>query len=262
MTSYKVELEVATQIAFKAGKIMRRYFKDGQQRMIKVDGTPLTIADTTINRMVIEELREHFPDDIVVGEEESTGGYGTGRRWLCDPIDGTKAFTWGVPTAMFSLALVIDGRPTVGVAYEPQLEMLYSAVMGEGAFCNAQPLRVNSDSLQSGILATLSSPSRIRNDAAYLREFIDSKVDMAVFSGAVAKSVRVAEGRFVGYLEEMVNPYDMAAVDVIVTEAGGMLTSFDGKQLDYINGFTGAVVTNGVIHDELLQVINRSRQST
>lgn len=259
MTSYKAELEVATRIAYKAGDIMQMYFRDGQERIIKDDGTPLTIADTTINRMVIDELTKHFPEDLVIGEEESTGGYGLGRRWLCDPIDGTKAFTWGVPTAMFSLALVIDGTPTVGAAYEPQLDALYTAVTGEGAFCNGQPLSVNNDSLASGILATVSSPGRIRNQAAYLGELIDSKVDMATFSGAVAKSVRVAEGRFVGYLEEMVSPYDMAAVDVIVTEAGGKLTDFNGELLDYINGFKGAVVSNGAIHNELLQVIARSR---
>ena len=259
MTSFKFELEVAIQIARSAGDIMRTYFSEGQQRVVKSDGTPLTIADTMINRMVIEKLHESFPDDTVIGEEESTGGYGMGRRWLCDPIDGTKAFTWGVPTAMFSLALVIDGKPTVGVAYEPQLNMMYQAVAGEGAYCNGQPLRVNGDTMQGGILATVSSPERIRDKAAYLREFIDSKVQMAIFSGAVAKSVRVAEGRFVGYLEEMVNPYDMAAVDVIVSEAGGKITTFDGMPLDYVHGFKGAVVSNGVIHDELLAVIARSR---
>lgn len=107
----KRELEVAKSIALKAGEVMRQYFYDGQQKVIKDDGTPLTIADTTINRMVIEKLAKEFPEDGTIGEEESTTDYGQGRKWICDPIDGTKAYTWGVPTAMFSLALVVDGAP-------------------------------------------------------------------------------------------------------------------------------------------------------
>lgn len=256
----QAELDVATSIAREAGEIMRRYFDAGQERVIKNDGTPLTIADTAINRLVIERLGTHFPDDIVIGEEESTGEYGMGRRWLCDPIDGTKAFTWGVPTAMFSLALVIDGKPMLGVAYEPMLDKLYTAIDGQDALCNGNTLQVNHDSFESGIFATLSNQERIRRGASYLDELIDRKVDMAAFSGAVAKSVRVAEGRFIGYVEEMVNPYDMAAVEVIVRQAGGMITDMNGKSLDYVNGFRGAVVSNGNIHDELIAIITRSRQ--
>ena len=105
MSMYEQELHTAQRIAREAGDIMRRYFDGDQQRQTKADGTPVTIADTTINSLVIQRLHETFPDDGVIGEEESTAGYGLGRKWLCDPVDGTKAFTWGVPTAMFSLEI-------------------------------------------------------------------------------------------------------------------------------------------------------------
>lgn len=255
----KHELDIAIQIAHEAGAIMRQYFDADQQRVIKSDGSPLTIADTTINRMVIERLAEHFPDDIVIGEEESTGEYGMGRRWFCDPIDGTKAFTWGVPTAMFSLGLVIDGRPTMGVCYEPMLDQMYTAVHGEGAYRNGQKLQVNTQSLEEGILGTISSHYRIRHEAAYLDTLLDRHVDMAMFSGAVAKCIRVAEGRFTGYIEELVNGHDMAAAELIVTEAGGRVTDLNGDILDYSRPLKGAVTSNGVVHDELLRLIDAAR---
>lgn len=249
------ELAVAKSIAYKAGEIMRQYFADDQQRTIKSDGTPVTIADTTINSLVISELAREFPGDIVIGEEESTGDYGNGRRWFCDPIDGTKAFIWGVPTAMFSLGLVVEGRPRLGVCYEPMLDHLYWAESGKGAFKNGEQLCVNNLRLEEGILGTISSQYRIRREAPYFDALLDRRIDMAAFSGAVAKCVRVAEGRFTGYIEELVNAHDMAACELIVTEAGGRVTSLDGTLLDYTKPFKGAIVSNGRVHDELLNII-------
>lgn len=251
---YQAELAIAKQISAQAGQIMRRYFDADQERQIKSDGTPLTVADTAINSLVIAELAKEFPDDIVIGEEESTGDYGMGRRWFCDPIDGTKGFTWGVPTAMFSLGLVVDGQPVMGVCYEPMLDKLYWAVVGEGAFCNNQPISVNDQTLATGILGTISSQYRLRRGAPYMDTLLDlePRIDMAAFSGAVAKTVRVAEGRFVGYIEELVNGHDMAASHVIVTEAGGMISDLNGCPLDYSQPIRGAVVSNGVVHDQLI----------
>src|SRR5437868_351607 len=104
--NYSKELNAANEIAFKAGKIMLEYFDGDQQVDTKSDNSPVTIADKLINSMVIEELAKHFPEDGVIGEEESTTDYGPGRKWFCDPIDGTIGYIWGTPTSMFSLALV------------------------------------------------------------------------------------------------------------------------------------------------------------
>ncbi len=255
MSMYEQELHTAQRIAREAGSVMRRYFDGDQQRQTKADGTPVTIADTTINSLVIQRLHETFPDDGVIGEEESTTGYGLGRKWLCDPVDGTKAFTWGVPTAMFSLALVVDGMPTVGVGYEPMTDRLYWAVRGHGAFCNGTRLQVNRQTLTEGIFAASCSYANIRRHK-YYDKLIERKVSTASISGAVAKSVRVAEGRFVGYYAEKVNAYDMAAVHVIVEEAGGKMTSISGQPLNYTQPFCGALVSNGAVHDELMAIVH------
>lgn len=257
---YKQELASAQDIARKAGEIMRRYFDGDQQREKKSDGTPVTVADTTINSMVIDALSQDFPGDIVIGEEESTGGYGSGRRWFCDPIDGTKAFTWGVPTAMFSLGLVVDGQPVLGVCYEPMLDQLYFATIGGGAYRNDVQIHVNDQTLENGILGTISSQYRLRRHAPYVDALLDhpSRIDMAAFSGAVAKVVRIAEGRFVGYIEELVNPHDMAACQVILTEAGGRVTDMQGNAYNYTKPFKGTIASNGLVHGELVTICQSS----
>ena len=251
---YDLELKTAKSLAQLAGDIMRQYFYGNQQLEIKNDGTPLTIADTTINQLVIDQLAESFPADVVIGEEASTGDYGLGRRWLCDPIDGTKAFTWGVPTAMFSLALVVDGKPVLGVGYEPMTDQLYWAVEGRGSYCNQRRLAVNKADLASGVVAVMSDADAIRQSVD-IGSLVDRGVRTASFSGAVAKTVRVAEGRFIGYVDQRVNPYDMAAVDIIVREAGGKITDRNGLDLNYLQSFKGAVVSNGLVHEELLDII-------
>lgn len=259
MNRFQQELETAKIIAKQAGSIMLEYFDADQQKEIKQDGTPVTIADKLINTMVIDELRRVFPNDIVIGEEESTGGYGMGRRWFCDPIDGTKGYTWGTPTAMFSLGLVIDGMAVLGVAYDPFLDRLYYAVKGGGTFCNDQPIRVSKLSLREGVVAIGSSARELRRGLPYLDTLLDNSIQTAVFSGAVYKMMLVARGKAVGYTEALVNAHDMAASHVIVEEAGGTISDMRGNTYDYTRPFRGTIVSNGVVHDELVAIINEER---
>ncbi len=253
MDSYDNELKAAISIARHAGDIMRTYFDGDQQQETKEDGSPVTIADKQINRLVIEQLSHLFPEDGVIGEEASTTTHGMGRKWICDPVDGTKAFTWGVPTAMFSLGFVVDGEPMVGVVYDPFLDKLYTAVKGKGSYCNAQKLAVSSDGLQNGVVAVASDVKEITR-LPYIRT-IPKPV---TFSGSIYKSVLVARGRFVGFVEAGSTDHDMAAAQVIVEEAGGRVTNLHGKPLDYSAPFAGVVVSNGVVHEALLEIITVS----
>lgn len=257
MQDWSKELNVAKDIAKQAGVIARKYFKDDTPVDRKADDSPVTKADIEINRLVIEELSKHFNDGIV-GEEESTAEYGAGRRWICDPIDGTRAFTWGVPTAMFSLGFVIDGVPTVGVAYDPFLDKLYEAVSGAGSFCNEQPIRVSSTGISGASIGISASPERVLQNpsqANLLTRLVEKKARLVGFSGSVYRACLVARGRLAGYVEKDINTHDLAAVHVIITEAGGKLTDFDGKPLDYSKAFKGAVISNGVTHDDLLECV-------
>lgn len=254
---YSRELEIAKTLASEAGKIMLQYFDGDQQIEIKDDGSPVTIGDKQINTFVIARLKEAFPDDGIVGEEESTDNYGMGRKWLCDPIDGTRAYTWGLPSAMFSLALVVDGRPQVGVAYDPFLDRLYTGIVGQGSYCNGQKLAVSDSAMPGATIAVTGNLQNIINEPDYIKAITDTGAGLASFDGGVYKSTLVARGRLPGYIGKGSGPYDIAAAEVIVVEAGGKVTGLDGKQLDYAKDFQGVLVTNGIIHDQLVAVLSR-----
>ncbi len=251
---YETELKIAKDIALKAGKIMLEYF-DGDQGLEHKDiagATEVTIADKKINSMVIKELSKHF-DDGIIGEEESTSDYGSGRKWICDPIDGTRAFVIGIPSATFSLALVVDGVPIIGVAYDPFLDKLYWATKGQGSFCNGKPLAVSGNKLRGHYVLMPSNPKKIIADTKLINNLLETGARLDSIYGAVYKSCLVARGRAVGYLEKLVNPHDIAAVHVIVEEAGGKVTGYDGRELDYTKPFKGAILSNKVCHDELVR---------
>ena len=256
MADCSQELAAAKDIARQAGVIMRKYFDDAIVER-KADDSPVTKADLEINRLVIEELSKQFNDGIV-SEEESTAEYGMGRRWICDPIDGTRAFTWGVPTAMFSLGFVVDGVSVMGVAYDPFLDRLYEATAGGGSFCNGKPIHVSSIGISGGSVAISGSPERALespSQAALITNLLGKKARLVGFSGSVYRACLVARGKLVGYVEKDINAHDLAAVEVIIKEAGGMLTDFDGKPLNYSKAFKGAVISNTVTHSDLLSCV-------
>jgi fructose-1,6-bisphosphatase/inositol monophosphatase family enzyme len=126
-------LDFAKKLALQAGDIMLQYFDTDIAVETKEDASPLTIADTTINKMVIAAIHEKYPDHGIIGEEESDHTVGTKYVWVCDPIDGTIPFTMGVPTSQFSLALVKDGVSILGVLYDPYTKRMYEAVKGARA---------------------------------------------------------------------------------------------------------------------------------
>ncbi|HXY18145.1 MAG TPA: inositol monophosphatase [Candidatus Nitrosopolaris sp.] len=246
------KLEFAQGLARKAGQIILDYFKADQKISYKTDNTPVTVADKLINSHVIERIAQTYPDHGVVGEEESTERTDQENVWICDPIDGTKAFTWGLPTAMFSLALVTEGRPVLGAAYDPFLDRMFTGIHGQGAFCNGEQLSVSKDNLQTGIMAATAEIEKFRTER--YKYILDRGIRLAVFSGFVYKMCLVAEGRLVGHTEDNVGRHDIAAMDVIIQEAGGRVTDFADKPLDYSRPFKGTVVSNGVVHDELLKI--------
>src|SRR5882757_6693524 len=139
-------LQFAKQLAYDAGAIMKKYFGKQPAHEYKEDETIVTIADKEVNSLVIDRVKEAYPDHAVDGEEESFTN-DTEYVWVCDPIDGTNPFAMELPVSVFSLALVIDGQPVVGVIYDPFCDKLYSAAIGNGAFVGDKPLSVSKQSL-------------------------------------------------------------------------------------------------------------------
>lgn len=251
---YQTELQVAKDIAHKAGEIMLEYFDADQGLDHKDDGSVVTIADKAINRMVIEEITKKF-DDGIIGEEESTADYGPGRKWICDPIDGTKAFVIGVPTSTFSLALVVDGLPALGVVYDPFLDRLYWAIKGQGSYCNGKKLQVSENPLKGHYVGVSSDNAGLVEGVDVIKRLLKTGAKLDTTHGAVYKSCLVAHGRTVGYMEPRVNPHDVAAIHILVEEAGGKVTGYKGEKLDYSKRFKGVIVSNKTVHDGLLSCI-------
>jgi len=252
MSNYAKELEVAQAIAREAGVIMLEYFDADQKVETKADKSAVTIADKLINSLAIKRLAEAFPADDVIGEEESRGEYGLGRKWFCDPIDGTARYIAGEPTAMFSLGLVVDGKPAMGVAYDPFLDRMYVGVAGEPSLCNGQAISVSKDDFKSGRFAVSGSMKALFS-LVYFKRMIDDGIRCTPSNGAVHTMCLIARGKLVGYIEYGLNAYDMAAAHLILEGAGGKVTSLEGKELDYSKPFRGAIMSNGIMHDEIIR---------
>lgn len=259
------ELEFAKQISLEAGDIMLEYFRSSKMDAVwKADDTPITVADTKINDLVIKRSQKAFPEYGVLGEEASVH---KGREWMwvCDPIDGTMPFMMGLPVSTFSLALTRDGVPQLGVVYEPHLKNLYWAITGEGAFLNDFPIKVSNHGMKNAYIglevwAKTDNPREDLIPLYGLREIlIDSGAQPVTYSSGVIEGALVAGGQASGLIFGVKKPEDIAALKVIVEEAGGKVTDLEGKDQRYDTWTSGAVVSNGVIHDDLLVAVKNAR---
>ncbi len=247
--NYDKELAFAKNLAAEAGKIMREYFDtDKLQLEIKKDDTPLTIADTTINTLVIEEVKKNFSDCGVIGEEDS---FETEREklWIVDPIDGTMPFSLGIPVSTFCLAYVVDGEVMVGVVYDPFLDKLYSASRGGGAFVNDNKLSVTGvDTLDHSYLAAGGDVLLAANKNLASKNTRIFDLYSFAYCGAL-----VSSGSFVAAAMDWGSPWDAAAISLIVEEAGGRATDLQGNTRRYNAWGHGIVLSNGHVHEELLK---------
>ena len=217
----------------------------------KSDGTPVTAADRTAERLVREALARHAPGDGVLGEEEPETPGRTGRRWIVDPIDGTKGFTRGVPLYSTLLAMDDEHGPALGVIVIPALDQAVYA--GRGLGCWTAP----------GVPARVSTTPAV--DGAYLMSssyshWPDADLLAVKHAGAVLRTwgdgygyALVATGRADAMVDHTVERYDVAAMPVILAEAGGRFTSLAGEPGA---GHGSGVATNGLLHDELLGLLS------
>ncbi|MGB7957943.1 MAG: inositol monophosphatase [Minisyncoccia bacterium] len=243
--------EFVVDLAEKAGKIMLANFSLGMKKDWKEDNTPLTITDTTINKMVIEEVKKNFPDHALLGEEESNMKESE-YVWVCDPVDGTVPFSHGYPTFMFSLALTHNGESILGVLYDPTLKRMFYAEKGKGAFLNGQPMHVSKVSSFKNAMVNLDTDVRLID---LRKKLIDKDAYTTTFYSATYGAALVVCGEFVAQVYEYDKPWDGAAVKIIVEEAGGKVTDIAGKEQRYDKPINGFVATNGSVHDEIIRII-------
>lgn len=250
--------DFAVKLAYQAGEIMLKHFQIGIAKETKSDHTPLTIADTAINHMVIESVNKEYPDHVIQGEEESYKKSNSAYVWSCDPIDGTIPYTFGVPTSLFSLALLKDGEPILGVLYDPYMKRLYHAMKGEGAFLNETRIMVNSEkTFAHNYFGFPTYQATMVNQSALFDVFLKKQVKMLEYYSITYMASLVATGQWIGTLFQFDKPYDIAAVKVIVEEAGGKVTNMRGEEQRYDQPLFGAIISNGVIHEKLVKLVKK-----
>jgi myo-inositol-1(or 4)-monophosphatase len=260
MNDYQHELDIAKRLAKEAGDIMLEYFNSAASNpTVKSDRTIVTKADIEINEHVIERLTAETPGYSVWGEEQSSIIKGSKYTWVCDPVDGTMPFSKGMPISSFSLALVNEnGQSVVGVVYDPFQDRLFEAVKGRGAFLNGVKISVSAKAELEGACideelwinhqeeVIFSDPKDILNKAG---------VQVTTQCSAVLMGCFVAKGAYEAMVFGQGKPEDIAALAVIVPEAGGKVTDLFGNDQRYDTNIRGAIVSNGTIHGELLQII-------
>ncbi len=251
-------LAFAIEAAYRAGRMTLAHFNTGTAVEIKADATPVTVADKGAERMIREAIDKAFPGDAILGEEEG-GDESIPDRWVIDPIDGTKSFISGVPLYGTLLSYEKDGVPVLGVCYLPGLDELLYAERGGGAFLNGRPIRVSQKSnLAESVVCCGGHKGMIRAGRwPGFADLAERTLASRTWNDAFGYAL-VASGRVECMMDPAVSRWDLSAFHVIIPEAGGRLTDFNGNDI-FANGNRSlpAVATNGVLHDEILAAFQR-----
>jgi histidinol-phosphatase len=229
--NYDREVKFARRVATAAGENAKRIRARGVSAETKADTSPVTIADRENELMIREAIEREFPDDGILGEEGSSRIASSRRRWIVDPIDGTRDFVRGNRFWCVLIALEEEGEPVVGVAHFPMLDETYWAVRGGGSFLNHERLHV---SAIDSINACVFSPNGLHLIEArpYLRQVMDfMQRSWAVRSyGGPLDACLLAAGKAEIWFEPKLEIWDLAALKLIIEEAGGEFFALDGSR--------------------------------
>jgi myo-inositol-1(or 4)-monophosphatase len=257
MGEYSIYLEAARTVAREAGDLLRRDFFEVGEIFFKSKVDLVTKTDTASQDLVFRRLSGLFPGHDFLAEEGLKELTGAEFRWVFDPLDGTTNFAHRFPVFCVSLGLERRKELVCGVVFNPMNGEMFWAGRGEGAYFNGQKIRVSAiDDLNRSLLAT-GFPYDIRETKANMRhhdDFLLRTQGVRRCGSAALDLCYVACGRFDGFWEMKLNPWDTAAGAVIVEEAGGRITDFRGVPVDIYHPEVAA--SNGLIHEAMLGVLN------
>ena len=252
----KAYLDTARRAARQAGAIIRQRLGTavGVQHKGRID--LVTEVDLACERLILEIIQADWPDHAILGEEGGHQGAASGPLWIVDPLDGTRSFAHGYPFVCVSIGLELNGEISLGVVYDPIREELFEATRGGGARLNGQPISVSCcDRLEQALLVT-GFPyhlAEIDNQALF-----DLFREMVVHSGGIRRDgsaaldfCYLACGRFDGYWEFFLKPWDAAAGVVIAREAGAHVSDLSGQPFELKRA--ELLATNGLIHPEMIE---------
>jgi len=258
MTSTESFLPAMTRIAREAGALLIEYFHQGLKIEYKGEADLVTAADRASETLIRERVAKQFPTHDVLGEEQGLEDRGSEYRWYVDPLDGTTNFAHGYPVFCVSLALEhrceSAGRRVAAAVYDPTRDELFTAEAGKGATLNGHPIHVSKAARLNECLVATGFPShkRHKNPNIHFYHQITLRTHGVRRAGSAALDLcNVACGRFDGFWEFNLNPWDTAAGVLIIEEAGGKVTRFDGSGFQIDSRET--LGSNGLVHDALVR---------
>jgi len=250
-------LPAISTIAREAGALLMRHFQQGLAIEYKGEADMVTAADRASEALIRERVGKQFPSHDVMGEEQGLNDRGSEYRWYVDPLDGTTNFAHGYPVFCVSLALerrsATSARRVAAVVYDPTRDELFTAGQGSGARLNGEPIRVSKTAQLKECLVATGFPShkRHKNPNIHFYHQITLRTHGVRRAGSAALDLcNVACARFDGFWEFNLNPWDTAAGVLIVEEAGGKVSRFDGSPFELDSRET--LASNGLVHEALL----------
>jgi myo-inositol-1(or 4)-monophosphatase len=252
--------DIAVHAVREAGAMQKAWLDRDKKIQFKGVVNLVTEVDTRCETRIIEIIRDAFPDHGILSEETPPTDSASPYRWIIDPLDGTTNYAHGYPCFATSIAVQRRGEVILGVVYDPMLDELFVARRGEGATLNGEPLAVSTTGDLSNALLATGFPYD-------LRETPDNNVDHFTRMIMEARAVRrdgaaaldlcyVAAGRFDGFWELKLYPWDMAAGNLMIEEAGGLVTNFRGDGIGV--EAREVLASNGHIHAQMIEVLQRS----
>jgi len=248
-------LNVAIEIAREAGDLLLQHFRQPLEITYKRRSDLLTEVDQKSEALIVDRLQSCFPGYAIVAEEGSGQKTDSDYCWYVDPLDGTTNFAHGFPVFSVSLGLAYRGEVVAGVVFDPTRRELFTAERGAGAFLNGARLRVSSiGDLTQCLVATGFPPFATNHDLNVQLYFRFTQLTHGIRrAGSAALDLCcVAAGRFDGFWELKLNPWDKAAGVLLVAEAGGRVSGITGKPFDLLGDDIFA--SNGLVHDQMLRV--------
>jgi len=247
-----------SEIAREAGALLMDYFRQHVKIEYKGEADLVTVADRSSEKLILERIRARWPDHDIVGEEGGRVETGADYRWYVDPLDGTTNFAHGYPVFCVSLGLTWRGERKAGVLYDPTRDELFAAERGKGAYLNGQQIRVSKTARLNESLVATGFPSykRHKNPNIFFYHVVTLRSHGVRRAGSAALDLAsVASGRYDGFWEFNLNPWDTSAGLLLVEEAGGKVTGFRGQSSAVTD--RDVVASNGVIHEELLEAFEQ-----
>lgn len=256
-------LEFAKSLAKESAEIALKYFSFETDITWKEDNTPLTKADTEINDLVIKRIKESYPSHSIYGEEKSDNKEGSQYVWVCDPIDGTMAFSVGLPIFVFSIALVdqSNGQPILGLVNDPVMKNMYWAYKDGGAYRNGKKISVSKDTTLKNAYVDVGGSAKDLDFSIlpFLKLLIEKKCKYMKFPSFIYGGIQVANGKYVGAVFYKKDAHDAAALKIITEEAGGKVTDLNGEGRRYDQDGIGCIVSNGILHNEILECVGAGK---